>query len=97
VVGGSKVQQARRGLIAAGFGAPLSAAAAAPGSCQRSTPEEQCAHLAEIARYIDDFRPLLGEGGWQTSGVAVDFDCAEAHAVAHLRQVEARLKKTMSQ
>jgi hypothetical protein len=58
------VQEARRGLIAAGFGAPLSAAAAEPGSLFGSSPEQQCALLAEIATYIGETDPLMIGAAW---------------------------------
>lgn len=59
----SAAQQARRGLIAAGFGAALSAAAA-PDSPTGATPEEECAMLAEIARYIGEADPLMIGAAW---------------------------------
>ncbi len=55
----SAASEARRGLIRAGFGADLCAAAAEPGSIVGATPEMQCAHLAEIARYIGETDPLM--------------------------------------
>lgn len=55
----SAAQQARRGLIAAGFGAALSAAAAPAGSMFGATPEQECALLAEIASYIGETDPLM--------------------------------------
>jgi hypothetical protein len=55
----SAAAEARRGLIRAGFGAALCAAAAPPGSLFGSTPEMQCAHLAEIARYIGESDPTM--------------------------------------
>jgi hypothetical protein len=58
------VREARRGLIAAGFGAPLSAAAVAKGSLARSTPEAECALLAEIAAYIEETDPLMIGAAW---------------------------------
>jgi hypothetical protein len=61
---GSAVQQARRGLIAAGFGADLRAAAAPERSIAGSTPEEQCALLAEIASYIGERDPLMIGAAW---------------------------------
>lgn len=60
----SAAQQARMGLIAAGFGAPLMACAARPGSNGRAWPEEQCAHLAEIASYIGETDPLMIGAAW---------------------------------
>lgn len=60
----SAVQEARRGLIAAGFGAQLSAAANAEGSLCGSTPEQQCALLAEIATYIGETDPLMIGAAW---------------------------------
>ncbi len=60
----SAVRAARRGLIAAGFGAALSAAAAPPGSIHGSTPDEQCALLAEIAHYIGEADPLMIGATW---------------------------------
>jgi hypothetical protein len=60
----SAAQKARRGLIAAGFGAALSAAAAPPGSTAGATPEEECAMLAEIARYIGENDPLMIGAAW---------------------------------
>ena len=58
------VQKARRGLIAAGFGAPLMACAARSDSNGRSWPEEQCAHLTEIASYIGETDPLVIGAAW---------------------------------
>lgn len=58
------VREARRGLIAAGFGAPLSAAAVAKGSLARSTPEAECALLAEIATYIEETDPQMIGAAW---------------------------------
>jgi hypothetical protein len=58
------IQEARRGLIRAGFGADLSAAAAEPGSLFGSTPEEQCALLAEIAAYIGERDPMMIGAAW---------------------------------
>lgn len=60
----SAAQEARRGLIAAGFGAPLTASAASPGSNGRAWPEEQCAHLAEIGAYIGETDPLMIGAAW---------------------------------
>lgn len=60
----SGVREARRGLIAAGFGAPLSAAAVTKGSLARSTPEAECALLAEIATYIEETDPLMIGAAW---------------------------------
>lgn len=57
-------QKARRGLIAHGFGASLMACAAKPDSNGRSWPEEQCAHLAEIASYIGETDPLMIGAAW---------------------------------
>lgn len=62
--GGESIRKARRGLIAAGFGAPLSASAAEPGSPHRSSPEEQCELLAEIATYIGERDPLMIGAAW---------------------------------
>jgi hypothetical protein len=61
---GRAVREARRGLIGAGFGAALSAAAAAHGSLVRSTPEAECALLAEIASYIEEEDPLMIGAAW---------------------------------
>ena len=58
------IDEARRGLIRAGFGADLSAAAAAPDSLFGSSPEEQCALLAEIAAYIGDRDPTMIGAAW---------------------------------
>lgn len=58
------IQEARRGLIRAGFGAALSASAAQPGSLFGSCPAEQCALLAEIASYIGDRDPLMIGAAW---------------------------------
>ena len=60
----SAAQQARRGLIAAGFGAALSASANRRGGLHGATPEEECAHLAEIASYIDETDPLMIGAAW---------------------------------
>ncbi len=60
----SAVQEARRGLIAAGFGSALSAAAASPGSINGATPDQERALLVEIARYIDDTDPLMIGAAW---------------------------------
>ncbi len=58
------IEEARRGLIRAGFGAQLSAAAAAEGCLFGSTPEEQCALLAEIAAYIGERDPMMIGAAW---------------------------------
>ena len=58
------IEEARRGLIRAGFGADLSAAAAEPGSCFGSSPDRQCALLAEIAAYIGDRDPTMIGAAW---------------------------------
>lgn len=55
-------QEARRGLIAAGFGAPLGAAASAAG--YEPTPDGERAHLAEIASYIGETDPLMIGAAW---------------------------------
>jgi hypothetical protein len=60
----SAVQQARRGLIAAGFGAALSASANRRGGLNGATPEEECDHLAEIADYIGETDPLMIGAAW---------------------------------
>lgn len=60
----SAVQQARRGLIAAGFGAALSVSANRRGGLHGATPEEECAHLAEIASYIGESDPLMIGAAW---------------------------------
>jgi hypothetical protein len=60
----SATEEARQGLIRAGFGADLSAAAAEPGSLFGSTPEEQCALLAEIADYIGERDPMMIGAAW---------------------------------
>lgn len=60
----SAVRQARRGLIAAGFGAALSAAAAPAGSLCGATPEQECALLTEIAFYIGETDPLMIGAAW---------------------------------
>lgn len=74
----SAVEEARRGLIRAGSGAPLSAAAAPEGSLSGSSPEEQCALLAEIAAYIGERDPtmigaarLLEQSGHQRAQLAL--------------------------
>jgi hypothetical protein len=58
------VQKARRGLIGAGFGADLSASANRRGGLHGATPEEECAHLAEIAVYIGEADPLMIGAAW---------------------------------
>jgi hypothetical protein len=58
------IEDARRGLIRAGFGAALSASAAAPDSCFGSTPEVQRALLAEIARHIGERDPSMIGAAW---------------------------------
>ncbi|MBS1895595.1 MAG: hypothetical protein JST59_30210 [Actinobacteria bacterium] len=60
----SAIEEARRGLIRAGFGAPLSAAAASEGSLFGSSPEEQCALLAEVAAYIGERDPMMIGAAW---------------------------------
>jgi hypothetical protein len=60
----SAPQEARRGLIRAGFGAELSAAAAPEGSLFGSSPEEQSALLAEVAAYIGDRDPMMIGAAW---------------------------------
>ena len=62
----NSIQQARRDLINAGFGAPLRAAAAAgrEGPPGLGAPEEQCAHLAEIAAYIGESDPHMIGAAW---------------------------------
>jgi hypothetical protein len=60
----SAAQQARRGLIAAGFGAALSAAAAPPDSLFGATPEQECSLLAEIASYIGESDPTMIGAAW---------------------------------
>jgi hypothetical protein len=60
----SAAQEARRGLIAAGFGAALSASANRRGGLMGATPEEECAHLAEIADYIGETDPLMIGAAW---------------------------------
>lgn len=60
----SAIEEARRGLIRAGFGAQLSAAAAPEGPPHGSTPEEQCALLAEIAAYIGERDPMMIGAAW---------------------------------
>lgn len=57
------IESARRGLIRAGFGAPLRAAAVA-ASGGLGTPEEQCALLAEFADYIGDRDPMMIGAAW---------------------------------
>ncbi|HEY2333622.1 MAG TPA: hypothetical protein VGH58_01270 [Solirubrobacterales bacterium] len=57
-------QEARQGLIAAGFGIALSASASRRGGLIGATPEEECAHLAEIATYIDETDPLMIGAAW---------------------------------
>jgi hypothetical protein len=59
----SAVQEARRGLIGAGFGADLSAAAA-PGELFGATPEAECKLLAEIAAYIGETDPTMIGAAW---------------------------------
>jgi hypothetical protein len=61
---GAAVHEARRGLIAAGFGAPLSAAAVKAAGIPRSTPEAGLALLAEIASYIEDEDPHMIGAAW---------------------------------
>lgn len=59
------MREARRLLIAAGFGADLSAAASSEGSAHfDSTPEAECALLAEIAAYIGETDPLTIGAAW---------------------------------
>jgi hypothetical protein len=58
------IQEARRGLIAAGFGAALSASANRRGGLNGGTPEEERAHLAEIAAYIGEQDPLMIGAAW---------------------------------
>lgn len=60
----SAARQARRGLIAAGFGAALSADAAPAGALFGATPEQECARLAEIADYIGETDPLMIGAAW---------------------------------
>lgn len=60
----SAAQKARRGLIGAGFGAALSASANRRGGLNGATPEEECAHLAEIADYIGDSDPMMIGAAW---------------------------------
>ncbi len=60
----SAVEQARRGLIRAGFGADLSAAAAPTGAVFGSTPDAECALLAEIATYIGESDPTMIGASW---------------------------------
>jgi hypothetical protein len=60
----SAAQEARRQLIAAGFGAALSASANRRGGLHGATPEEECAHLAEIATYIDETDPRMIGAAW---------------------------------
>ena len=60
----SAAHQARRGLIAAGFGSALSAAAAPAGSLFGATPEQECALLAEVASYIDERDPTMIAAAW---------------------------------
>lgn len=60
----SAAAKARRGLIRAGFGADLSTSAASPGSLFGSTPDQQCALLAEIADYIGERDPLMIGAAW---------------------------------
>ncbi|HVX32804.1 MAG TPA: hypothetical protein VHA80_06640 [Solirubrobacterales bacterium] len=57
-------EEARRGLIRAGFGADLAAAAAAEGSLFGSTSEEQRALLAEVAAYIGEHDPMMIGAAW---------------------------------
>lgn len=58
------ITEARRRLIAAGFGAPLSAAAATSGALFGSSPDGQRALLAEIANYIGDDDPHMIGAAW---------------------------------
>jgi hypothetical protein len=60
----SAAEKARRQLIAAGFGVPLCAAADRAGSLFGSTPEGQCALLAEIAEYIGETDPRMIGAAW---------------------------------
>lgn len=57
-------QHARRGLIAAGFGIDLSASANRLGGLMGATPDEERAHLAEIASYIGETDPLTIGATW---------------------------------
>jgi len=57
-------EQARRELIRAGFGAYLSAAAAASGAVFGSSPEDQRALLERIAHYIDSSDPQMIGVAW---------------------------------
>jgi hypothetical protein len=60
----SAVQKARKSLIAAGFGIALSVSANRRGGLMGATPEEECAHLAEIATYIGETDPLMIGAAW---------------------------------
>jgi hypothetical protein len=57
------IEHARRGLIRAGFGAPLRAAAVAAWG-GLGTPEEQRALLTEVADYIGDRDPTMIGAAW---------------------------------
>ena len=57
------IEDARRGLIRAGFGAPLRAAAVAAWG-GLGAPEEQRALLAEIADYIGERDPIMVGAAW---------------------------------
>jgi hypothetical protein len=78
------IEQARRGLIRAGFGADLSAAAAEPGQLFGSGPERQRALLAEIADYIGERDPmmigtawLLEQAGYERSQLTIPFEAEQ--------------------
>jgi hypothetical protein len=58
------VERARRGLIAAGFGADLSAEVSPPGAAKTSTVEDELSRLAEIAAYIRDYEPNMIGAAW---------------------------------
>jgi hypothetical protein len=58
------IQEARRGLIVAGFGTALSASANRRGGFNGATPEEERAHLAEIAAYIGETDSLMIGAAW---------------------------------
>lgn len=60
----SAVRQARRALIAAGFGAALSAAAAPAGSLFGATPDQELVLLVQLASYIGETDPLMIGAAW---------------------------------
>jgi hypothetical protein len=60
----SAVRQARRALIAAGFGVALSAAAASAGSLFGARPDQELVLLVQLATYIGKTDPLMIGAAW---------------------------------